>query len=146
MSLCRYCVGDWLPRIQACPHRFGRKGSKINYAVARLVEILCELRENIPCCDPVLESESWDVRQQRMEDSSVGLERLLECEVAQDGRVNMQCHCACGRVYTRGIGAKMRRCQGAIRSCPIVSGQQPIEVALIDIFIRVRINFIFYNY
>ena len=66
--------------------------------VARLLAILCECWENGPCCDPVLESESQDIQQRLMEDAGVGLERLLEGEVARYGRVNAQRHCADGRV------------------------------------------------
>ena len=54
-----YRVGEGLIRIEACPRRFGRKGSKIKNFVARLLSILRERRKNETCCYLVSESDSW---------------------------------------------------------------------------------------
>ena len=58
---------------------------------------MCECREDGYCGDPVSNGESWVARQRHMEDSSVGLQRLLGSEVTRNRRVSAQRHCDGGR-------------------------------------------------
>ena len=58
-------------------------GTSQKDVVSRLLVIFCECQENGPCCDSIFKSESWDVQQQLMEDSVVGLERFLGDNVAR---------------------------------------------------------------
>ena len=140
-----YCTGDRLVGIEACPHLFGWKGSKIENIVERLLSILRELHNNGPCCYPIPVSDFWGVWQQGMNNPIFVIKRLLGGEVTRNRGVNLDHHRPCGRVYSRGIGGNVCRRQGAIHSCSSVFRAVTYRSSVNWYFIRVRKVFIFYN-
>ena len=84
--------------LEACPRLFGKKGGKIKNAISRLLLILHKRKKNGPCCYPVLESDSRDVRRQRTKYAVVGLKFLIGGEVAQGGGVNLELYRSGGSV------------------------------------------------
>ena len=92
----------------------------LNQLIIIIVDkVLWEEEPEVPTITEMLEEEVT----YRIMDTAVGLERFLLFEVARDGGVIPKFHRAEKCILSRGMGTKIRQCQGSIHSRHRVSGQ-----------------------